>query len=175
MVVKMSEVIIGKLIEGNAARDAIHIAVAPVVAGEELEPGTHVAFDETGTMVSYRTNRIGIVDPFLKHLVAKGEKFYLFLYPRTVKNLRHEWDHPAFKHEPSTASLSMGWLQHFAELHQMTYNDMMAAVEKYVDGGCKEAVIEDEFRDWETPEEFWKHYEAVTGKTGSGELFGCCI
>lgn len=32
----MSELNIGKIIEGEAARDAIHIAVAPVVAGEHL-------------------------------------------------------------------------------------------------------------------------------------------
>lgn len=171
----MSELNIGKIIDGDAARDAIHIAVAPVVAGEALEPGTHVALDENGTAVSYKTKPIGIVDPFLANAVVKGQKFYLFLYPRTVTNLRHEWSHAAFRQEPSTASVSMGWLLRFAELHQMAYCDMMAAVKEFVDGGCDEPTIENDFRDWETPPEFWIHYEAVTGKKGEGDFFGCCI
>lgn len=171
----MSELNIGKIIEGEAARDAIHVAVAPVVAGEALEPGMHVAFDENGTVVPSPGNRIGIVDPFLRSGVEKGQKFYLFLYPKTVTNLRHDWAHPAFRNEPSAASVSMGWLQHFAELHKMTYNDLMEAVKRFVDGGCSFATIEDEFREWETPPEFWIHYMAVTGQKGDGNFFGCCI
>lgn len=171
----MSAPEIGQIIPGITARDAIHIAVAPVVAGEELEPGTHVAFDGDGEMVSYLTRTIGIVDPFLRNPVEKGQKFRLFLYPGTVTNLRHEWDHPGFKHEPSAGSVSMGWLQHFAELHQMTYNDLMAAVKEYVETGCEDATVEDDFKEWETPNEFWVHYQAVTGKTGTGNFFGCCI
>lgn len=171
----MSELNIGKIIEGEAARDAIHIAVAPVVAGEHLEPGTHVAFDENGSVVSRKNNPIGIVDPFLGGAVKKGQKFYLFLYPKTVTNLRHEWSHQDFKQEPSTASASMLWLKHFAVLHQMHYNDMMAGVERFVDGGCTFPTIEDDHKDWETPPDFWIHYYAVTGKKGEGDFFGCCI
>lgn len=171
----MNDLPIGNLIEGPAERDAIHIAIAPVVAGEELEPGTHVGFDENGLAVTFKSKSIGVVDPFLKYPVEKGQKFWLFLYPKTVTNLRHDWSHPAFKNEPTSGSISMGWLQHFAELHQMTYNDLMAAVEKYVSDGCSVAVIEDDFKQWETPDEFWVHYKAVTGKDGEGNFFGCCV
>ena len=37
----MSDVL-GKLIEGRGERDAIHIAIVPVCAGENLNPGTHL-------------------------------------------------------------------------------------------------------------------------------------
>ena len=35
----MNEIKLGKLIDGPAERDAIHIAIAPVVANERLKPG----------------------------------------------------------------------------------------------------------------------------------------
>lgn len=170
----MSDPIIGKIIEGNAARDAVHIAIAPVVAGEYLRPGTPVGFQPNGTVASYINKHIGIVDPFLGLPVDKGQKFYLFLFPKTVKNLRHEWDHPDFRQSPETEA-SVGWLQRFASEHQMTYGDLMAAVGEFVDKGCDYPTIEDDFKDWEVPEEFWVHYKAVTGKDGSGDFFGCCI
>lgn len=76
-------------------RDAVHVAIAPVVAGEKLYPGDPVglyggkAFDNVG-------EPIGIVNPFLANPVLGGETFYLFLYPNTVTSLRHTWTHPAF-------------------------------------------------------------------------------
>lgn len=87
---------LGKIIEGDAFRDAIHIAVAPVVAGEYLPVGSHVELDERGHAV-LGSHPIGIVDPFLKTSPDKGERFYLCLYPNTVTGMRHMWIHPAFR------------------------------------------------------------------------------
>ena len=42
---KREDVKLGSLIDGPAQRDAIHIAVAPVVAGEPLLPGQHGGLD----------------------------------------------------------------------------------------------------------------------------------
>lgn len=40
----MSEVILGKLIEGTALRDAIHVAVVPLIAGEAQKRYSLVMF-----------------------------------------------------------------------------------------------------------------------------------
>jgi hypothetical protein len=90
---------LGHLIEdGDRRRDAIHIAVAPVVAAERLAPGQHVGLVQKGNLelVGPCDNCIGIVDPFLGEEVEPGQRFWLFLYPGTVTSLRHIWTHPAF-------------------------------------------------------------------------------
>lgn len=104
------QVKVGEVITGSARRDAIHVAVAPVVAGERLCAGMHVLLDGHGVafmddsmgngaeLVGERTDRtVGVVDPFLTESVKKGDRFYVFLYPNTVTGMRHHWMHPAFK------------------------------------------------------------------------------
>ncbi len=88
---------IGKLIEGHAYRDAIHVAIAPVEAAERLSPGDHVALDDSGRALWTVERGVGIVDPFLLGDVREGERFYVFLYPGSVTGIRHAWTHPAFK------------------------------------------------------------------------------
>lgn len=91
----MSDTTVGQILTDKAERDAIHMAIAPVMAGERLTPGDHVALD-SGMAVAKPADTIGIVDPFLKSCVEAGQRFYLFLYPKTVTGMRHHWNHPAF-------------------------------------------------------------------------------
>lgn len=84
-------------------RDAVHVAVAPVLANEPLSPGDHISL--VGGRATKSGQTIGIVDPFLEAGVHRGDKFWMFMYPETVTGLRHEWDHPAFvepEPEPET-------------------------------------------------------------------------
>lgn len=69
----------------GSKRDAIHVAIIPLVAPRVMRPGEHLAN--------------GIVNPFLKEPVQPGEAFWLFLYPGTVTGIRHVWSHPAFAEE----------------------------------------------------------------------------
>jgi hypothetical protein len=107
---------LGQIIKDpNAARDAIHIAVAPAVAGEDLVVGGHVRIN--GDTAAYGEPSVGIVDPYLTEDVRKGQRFWLFLYPQTVTSLRHAWTHPAFASESlplSGVALSESWLRMYA-------------------------------------------------------------
>lgn len=84
-------------------RDAIHLAVEPVVACEALNPGDHIVVDYKNSPVPYGMamkvpvgQGIGIVDPFLRETVLPGQQFWFVMYPRMVHSLRHVWTHPAF-------------------------------------------------------------------------------
>jgi hypothetical protein len=94
------DVKLGELISNSERRrDAIHIAVAPVTADEMLRPGDHVGFSRRGSteFVSTSADRwIGIVDPFLRDNISRGQRFWLCLYPGSITGLRHAWTHPAF-------------------------------------------------------------------------------
>ena len=100
---------IGKLITTDDLfkKDAIHIAVAPVIATDILYPGAPLGFSEPGNTQKVEVNRvspIGIVDPFLPSPVKEGEKFFMFLFPNTITGLRHDWIHPAFTSDTSTTN-----------------------------------------------------------------------
>lgn len=82
-------------------RDAIHLAVEPVIAAMTLVPGEHICLGENGlATVAPPSKALGIVDPFLTTPVEAGESFWLVVYPRRIKSLRHVWEHPDFP--PST-------------------------------------------------------------------------
>jgi hypothetical protein len=89
---------IGQIITTPQKKDAIHVAIAPVMAGIILKPGDRVYIedDKAYDVGISLTPPDGVVDPFLKNCVHKGELFWVFLFPGTATNLRHEWDHPAF-------------------------------------------------------------------------------
>lgn len=91
---------LGQTPAADARRDAVHIAVAPVVAGDILDPCSHVWLDGDGVAFFFGlpegSRRLGIVDPFRDSRVMKGELFWLCLYPGTITGLRHVWSHPAF-------------------------------------------------------------------------------
>lgn len=144
-----TQLTIGKILTGDVPRDAIHIAVLPVVAGEDgLRPGDPIvlkqglsddvvvrAKDEYGLMTS-----MGVVDPFLGCAdpderpiwsLKKGQRFWMFMRPNTITGLRHQWQHPRVDNRPVWArgqskDESEVWLLDFAERWGFQYEDMIA-------------------------------------------------
>lgn len=172
-----TDIKLGSLIAGEARRDAIHVALAPVTAGEELMPGEHVGLNSDGQAVTTATKCIGIVDPFLTKRVAPGEQCWMMLYQFTVTGMRHQWSHPDFEEEHQGPTEAMrksakDWISDFAREHSKSYYQMMDAArdwienEDYFVGG-------DEFEGVSVPDTFWVHYEVLTGKRGSGSFFSC--
>jgi hypothetical protein len=88
----------GDLLPDDAGgRDAVHVAVFSAMADKKLHPGDDVGIVEQGepdAKVSAKADPVGVVDPFLK---KAGERFWVYLYPRTITALSHRWSHPAFE------------------------------------------------------------------------------
>jgi len=102
---------LGKFITGEAGRDAVHIPVAPSVSGEDLMRGDRLAVISTfGNLIHVRRalpgeTPIGVVDPFLQEVVIpSGARFYMFLFPNTITNVAHVWEHPIIDGNPETGS-----------------------------------------------------------------------
>lgn len=84
-------------LDETAGRDAIHLAVEPVIAKENLAPGQHIGLIDG--KASYKAEKkLGIVDPF-GGIVLEGQRFWLIVYPRQITSLRHVWSHPDFEEE----------------------------------------------------------------------------
>lgn len=172
----MSEVKLGELIAGDQERDAVHVAIEPVVAGDNLSAGqgvglfnyTHIGREVVGVTDSL----IGIVDPFLKSDVLEGQKFWMFLYPNTVTGMRHDWSHPSFEKWRPSKDAADAWMERFAEKHTAPYegdrvyspDELIEAAHEYLRSGDRMVQQGDEsLRDDTDSREFWKYYEIITG------------
>lgn len=181
-------------IPDNSGRDAIHLAVEPVIASERLLAGQDVYILPDGRAAKGKDNAVGIVDPFLKQSVKKGEKFWLVVYPRQITSLRHVWSHPAFKEELVAAVFteeqremaelvakrlqgitpSQQWITEYAKIVGVTYDDLMDHAKDYVAHG--EYWTEGgRFEGKHIPDGFWGHYETITKQEvkDRGNFFSC--
>ncbi len=161
----MSDIKLGLFPVENSQRDAIHIAVVPVVSEENLYPGDRVAL-VAGTTHKVQSLRgaenemgIGIVDPFLSKRIYAGQRFWLLLYPHTITSLRHEWTHPAFEAVEHTVKKSHEWLAEKAVRLGVPLEELLYAA---TNGGC---FGQDLDGDSQIEPELWEHIKVVTGKT----------
>lgn len=168
---------LGKLVspENHGKRDATHIAVAAVEAGENLKPGNHVGLSADGKAVIKQGIDIGIVDPFLKVNVKKGDKFWLYLYPGSITSLEHKWSHPSFpenteKKPVTDISRSENWMRKWAMEH-MSYDyygdsgglSEEQAYQNAINAGHNMSVGPYESARDYIDNEWWTHWEILTG------------
>lgn len=182
--------LLGTILEGEHHRDAIHIAVAPVIANEKLFPGQDIGLlPGTTNRVSAKVRRDdthGIVDPFLAGPVMPEQQFFMFLYPGTITSLRHEWTHPAFKEEKveqrtaissELRAKSVEWLTDYASDFEMTYDDLIRAGKAWVERGIRcHLHFDTPDNAYSSRKEFWRHFEIVTGmivEDHDSQMFTC--
>jgi hypothetical protein len=187
----MSDLKLGQLItDENAKRDAIHIAVAPVIAGELLRPGNHIGLTgDDGRTVGAVDNPIGIVDPFLqKSVIRKGEKFWMFLYPQTVTSLQHAWEHPSFPAETPTVKAHFPPAEAVEAMEKLIasagryhdYNSVMTDADVWFLVGRKTEDSDYDFSledaDWKI---FWELYGKIRGvsvpENKRKSFYVCCL
>ena len=182
---------LGQLITGDVERDAIHIAVAPVTATELLKPGQTIGFadDATNELVCSRLgNRgIGIVDPFLHDSVEKGQRFWMFLKPNTITSLKHVWTHPSFAAQDKNKlqnkkADSETWMREWAVQHMREdyYSDdggWLSDDDAYANsiraGFNHQVGPYEDARDY-IDNEWWQHWENITGQTGERDTYFSC-
>jgi hypothetical protein len=168
---------LGFIISPNEKRDAIHLAVEPVTAGQTLRAGEHVELRDNKAYRKPVGKGVGIVDPFLVQDVEEGEMFWLVIYPRQIRSLRHVWEHPSFpasqdglvipefqpvkpKEESVAKRTARIRIESIAEDLGVTYEELMGAARRHelhgdywVEGG--------RFEGHYIKDEFWTHYYAI--------------
>jgi|SRR6185369_7693820 len=173
---------LGTIIGENEKRDAIHLAVIPMLAVERLYAGQDVGLVEGGASTIAR-DKLGIVDPFLKVAVQPGQRFWLVLYPRMVTSLRHVWSHPAFADESLNPDVIEGVLtkarrdvQRLADEAGISFEEMMRFAKEFVEE-AHYAVDGGRWQGISAGDEFWNAYEIVAGvkvdEESRGSIFTC--
>lgn len=148
---------LGTVLDGMQERDAVHIAVMCVKAVSTLTSGQHIGIDGTSN------NPIGIVDPFLHEDVKKDQWFWLFLYPKTITGLKHNWTHPAVDRNLEKDSAEE-WLRKYADEIDTGFKSLVQAANDYIEYG--DYFVEGgKFESLGLDPRFWEMYEIYTGKT----------
>ncbi len=183
----MAEVtFIGKTFDTKQDRDAIHVAVACVIAKVRIHPGQHIGLEGDCETVSLTSAPIGIADPFLQGVIEPGTWFWMFLYQHSITSLRHSWTHPTFTSEQVKSAVpdeerkaaSERWLRDFVSHADCpSYEAVIAAA---IGEGSRQFDSEHLHFDGqdahgEIPPEFWDHVEIVTGRkiTERATWFSC--
>lgn len=108
-------------------KDAIHVAIVSVRAGEGIAPGSKCKLNADREAVCDAIG-VGVADPFLKQTILKGESFWLLLNQDEIPNVRHQWDHPTVDFSPPTIEVKRNkYIQEFADLFGVTYQQIMDA------------------------------------------------
>lgn len=172
--------------DDTSGRDAVHVAVFSAISGARLFPGQDVGAVSDGdgrdtAVAPDGVPMIGIVDPFLRAPVPPGERFWVYLYPRTITALAHRWSHPAFEKTelvyvaPAMKLTSEQWLRHFCDTSDCPSYEEVLGVASQVANGRPGSDFDDEYLHFngsdahgEIPPEFWTHVAAVLGRPVKG-------
>jgi hypothetical protein len=184
----------GVLPDDAGGRDAVHVAVFSAHSATQLMPGQPIKIieqhdNDVDVLPCPRKEGVAIVDPFLEKRVQPGQRFWAYLYPRTITALSHRWKHPAFEAvdsenyvPPSTKLKSEEWLKNYAQHADCPdYETLVhtAILLSKATGRQPLSVGGDDYlsSNWdndywhfsgidghaEIPPEFWDHMENVTG------------
>lgn len=175
----MSNVQLGQKITSAAERDAVHVALIPLVIGKEdylhqgslfrIKYGTHNVALRGHT----REDSLGVIDPFLDEYLSEGDRCWGVLFPNMVTGMRHHWFHPAFDNVGVPKNIHESWLRDFACRWNFDWDELMAAATdtdedwRYVVARGTDLHSKGELG--EDHSLFWHHLEAFLDRTFTDE------
>lgn len=159
-------------------RDAVHVAViSGVCADDGLSPGDTVTVIDGKVHKTVPSLAVGVLNPFVFEKPAKGDLVWVCLFPNSITNLRHHWQHPMFDDaEPErkcTKEESEAWLRDFVKRSDCPdYDTLIEAASDSGGSGYEFISIGSKYylmfycadAHGDIPPEFWDHVENVTGK-----------
>ena len=189
----MEQLPMGRPPAPDAARDAVHVAIAPVVAETQMMRAQRIRVDGThARAVSAAEHANAIVDPWITNDVEAGELVWVLMNPGTITAIRHHWQHPDVRDVPDEARASaIAWLKE--EVCDPTSRSLQGVLEDAIrhaesDGGFKryaqsgdgeDATIEDlpDLYAIVETERFWQCVNILAGTNHDLETvpYECCV
>lgn len=126
-----------KALLGNApielgVKDAVHVAIVSLRAGQALNPGDHITLNADREAVKAEPKKaFGIVDPFLTEAVPRGTAFWGVLDMDEVPSVRHHWEHKKHSFEAPTVEPKLNaYLDRYAKKLGVSYTALSEACSK---------------------------------------------
>lgn len=114
-------------------KDAVHVAIVSVRAGQHLSVGQEITINEYNEAVSSNKG-IGYVSPFVQGDILRGTNFWMLLKPHEVPNVQHYWEHDKFDFAPPKREVQKNkYLCNIADKFKLTYEQLMNACRQCVD------------------------------------------
>jgi hypothetical protein len=176
------QITLGRKPEEVGVKDAIHVAIVSCRAGEYLTSSEKVTLNEHREAVAPQggAKHIGIVDPFLKGSLAKGDTFWMVMIPKQDQVVRHVWEHALDFSAPERAIQECEYLAPYAKQLGITYSELMHAADVLVNDGetpkyegtitetdTLESVLDDMY-------DFWSEWSDETGYEFENIGSMCC-
>jgi hypothetical protein len=169
--------VLGKLQDKAGVKDAVHVAIVSVRAGQLIKPGSRCSLNEFNEAV-VNNKGYGIADPWLNSNIKTGDIFLLILGQNEIPNVRHVWEHPTVKFDPPTRETKLnGYMVNMANELGVSYKELMDAAELLVEKGR-----ETKYSGSKTKEdiegfewyEFWSEWSSETGHKFENYGSNCC-
>lgn len=168
--------VVGQKITGTKPvyRDALHVAIIPLVAGEDMSPGQKIKLKSPNTDIAVKydplkdnihRDYIGVVDPMLHENVVMGERFYGFMKSGVVKGMRHHWDSNQFPTaglfiKEEEEDVHYKYLKQHCESNSLNLEQFLETCQTDEDFMTTMRLEPD---DYSMDDVFWYHLEQYTG------------
>jgi len=121
--------LLGRSPEELGIKDAVHVAIVSLRAGQALKPADHITLnDEREAVRCDPSKSFGVVNPFVNGPTVRGTWFWGLLHMQEVPSVQHHWDHPEHSFAaPTTEPKRNKYLSEFADKLGITYEALMAA------------------------------------------------
>lgn len=176
----MSEAKLGSLIRSDALRDAVHVAILPVISTEMIPPASKLrlvdgSYTEVRKCLEHEKPH-GIADPFLDCNAFPGDRLWMCLYPSTIIGMRHMWHHPRIPDETPAAPAGVpDEIRQMAEHMNITVAQMLKIADDYALTGDLHYNGSDECYNDVSWDGFWLAWQQYRGRALSvgGAPFRC--
>lgn len=118
--------VLGKTPYELGLKDAVHVGIVAVRAGQPIAPGQRCTLNEYREAIPSESGE-GVADPFGGR-ISTGQAFWLLMCQDQLPNVQHVWDHPTMDFSPpSRETVKNRYLVDYAEGLGVTYEQLLAA------------------------------------------------
>lgn len=123
---------LGKVPVELGLKDAVHVAIVSLRAGQALSPGDSIKMNANGEAIWCNAKEsFGVVDPYRTNKIPRGGYFWCQMNMDEIENVKHVWSHKHSFDKPTVEFKPNQYLEGYAKNLGVTYEVLMSTLEEY--------------------------------------------